>query len=145
MPELEVSSQIDESVLPSEVVTRLERCWQQVLAELVTIGVGELPQLDVLEITVVDDPTITEVHAQFLEDPTPTDVITFPHGEILVSYDTAVRQSQDYQTDSLSELALYGIHGMLHLAGYDDKTAPEAQEMATRQEQLLTRAWSEGL
>mgnify|MGYP000738786712 CR=1 FL=1 len=48
-----------------------------------------LATLEEVEITFVDDAEIARVHGEFLDDPTPTDVITFHHGEILISADTA--------------------------------------------------------
>ena len=58
-----------------------------------------LSGLDEVEISVVSDDVIRDVHARFLNDPTATDVITFPHGdgigEIIVSFDTAIRQASE--------------------------------------------------
>lgn len=100
-----------------------------------------------LSLVFLDDAALAQLHAEFLDDPTITDVITFEgnpalgtSGEICVSADAAVRhvtkgpksgtvtaesleplhpQRIDPQTFS-RELALYVIHGWLHLAGYDD-------------------------
>lgn len=96
-----------------------------------------LNELEEIEITIVSDPKIAEVHAEFLEDPTPTDVITFHHGEILVSADTALRQGQEHGQAINEELALYMIHGLMHLGGWDDHTPDEAAEMARQQGAVL--------
>jgi probable rRNA maturation factor len=72
-----------------------------------------------------------------LDDPTPTDVITFHHGEILVSADTAVRQGAEHGQTFDQELALYLIHGLMHLGGWDDHEEAEAKEMAQKQERIL--------
>lgn len=93
-----------------------------------------------LEFTIVDDPTISRVHGEFLNDPAPTDVITFHHGEILISADTAQRQGLDHGKSVDHEIALYLIHGLMHLAGWDDHDADEAREMAQRQESILREA-----
>jgi rRNA maturation RNase YbeY len=37
------------------------------------------------------------------------------------------------------EVLLYGLHGLLHLAGYDDLKPAAAKEMAAAQEKLLRR------
>lgn len=82
---------------------------------------------------------MTRVHASFLDDPTPTDVITFPYGEILVCPAVACEQAPDYGLDVESEVLLYALHGLLHLAGYDDTTPAAAKKMAEAQMRLLKR------
>lgn len=96
-----------------------------------------LHELEEIEITIISDDEIAEVHAEFLDDPTPTDVITFHHGEILVSADTALRQGTEHGLPLNHELALYMIHGLMHLGGWDDHEAEEAAEMARRQSAVL--------
>lgn len=99
-----------------------------------------LPSLAEVEITIVDDTDIARVHGDFLDDPTPTDVITFHHGEILISADTAERQGREHKHPFDHEIALYLVHGLLHLAGWDDHEPEEAREMAKRQEAILREA-----
>jgi len=81
-----------------------------------------LSGLDEVEISVVSDDVIRDVHARFLNDPTATDVITFPHGdgigEIIVSFDTAIRQASEFGEPVFRELFRYMVHGLLHLHGY---------------------------
>lgn len=96
-----------------------------------------LLNLDEIEFTIISDAEISRVHAEFLDDPTPTDVITFHHGEILVSADTAVRQGAEHGQTFDQELALYLIHGLMHLGGWDDHEEAEAKEMAQKQESIL--------
>lgn len=96
-----------------------------------------LPGLETVEVSVVSDETIAEVHGEFLEDPTPTDVITFHHGEILVSEDTARREGPSHGKTFPEELLLYVIHGLLHLNGHVDGSEPERTEMHRRQEEIL--------
>ena len=98
-----------------------------------------LLELEEIEFTIVSDIEIAAVHAEFLDDPTPTDVITFHHGEILVSADTALRQGTEHNQPLNVELALYMIHGLMHLAGWDDHEAAEAAEMTHIQEAILQK------
>lgn len=93
-----------------------------------------------IEVSIISDQQITRVHAGFLEDATPTDVITFHHGEILVSADTAARQGPEHGQPLNCELALYVIHGLLHLAGWDDHDPAEQKQMHALQEDILRRA-----
>lgn len=89
-----------------------------------------------LSLVFLTDAALAQLHEQFLDDPTVTDVITFEGnpslgtaGEICVSVDAALRQlpAQNSARDTESarqafsrELTLYVVHGWLHLAGYDD-------------------------
>ena len=95
--------------------------------------------LDEIEFSIINDQEMIHVHAEFLDDPTPTDVITFHHGEILVSADTALRQGIEHGQTMDHELGLYLIHGLMHLGGWDDHKAVEAAEMARRQEAILRK------
>lgn len=99
-----------------------------------------LTTLSLVEVSIVSDREIARVHGEFLDDPTPTDVITFQHGEILISADTAMRQGSEYGQSFEHEVALYLIHGLLHLAGWEDEDEGEAAEMARLQEAILQAA-----
>ncbi len=52
-------------------------------------------KLDEVEVSVVSDRVIARVHRHFLEVPGATDVITFAHGEIVLSATTAARQARE--------------------------------------------------
>jgi probable rRNA maturation factor len=96
-----------------------------------------LLSLSEIEISLVTDEEITQLHADFLDDPTPTDVITFHHGEILVSLDTAKRQSIEHAESYDREVVLYMIHGLLHLGGWDDHEPIEREAMHDLQDSIL--------
>ena len=106
------------------------------------IGVGELSYLEGLEITLLDDDEMGRIHGEFLGDASPTDVITFDHGELLIGVETALKQAEVFNSSPDREIALYGIHGMLHLAGFDDRSENEAKAMANRQMELLGEFFS---
>lgn len=107
------------------------------------IGQGTITGLEGIEVSLLDDAEMAEVHREFLHDATPTDVITFEHGELLIGVETAERQAGEFGTRPDHEIALYGIHGMLHLSGYDDRTPEDAKRMAGRQEELFARVFGE--
>ncbi len=80
-----------------------------------------------ISLVFLTDTALAQLHADFLDEPTPTDVITFEGdpilgtaGEICVSADTAAAYAKKNGRDFSSELLLYVVHGWLHLAGYDD-------------------------
>jgi probable rRNA maturation factor len=92
-----------------------------------------------IHIVLVDRATIARVHGQFMDDPTETDVITFPYGEILVCPAVAHSRACELGLKPDDEVLLYGLHGLLHLTGYDDTTTKLAREMAAAQEKLLKK------
>ena len=96
-----------------------------------------LKELESVEISIIDDKQIAKVHGEFMDDPSPTDVITFDYGEILVSAETAFSNSEEMQVSLENEVLLYIIHGMLHLGGYLDGSRAEFKEMKSLQEMIL--------
>ncbi|MDP2912994.1 MAG: rRNA maturation RNase YbeY [Candidatus Omnitrophota bacterium] len=58
-------------------------------------------------------------------------------GEILISSETAFANSKVFGTEFYEELVLYVIHGILHLFGYDDKSAKDKIKMSKEEEKLL--------
>ena len=101
---------------------------------------GDAPPLATLaEISaiIISDSQIAKLHKRFLNDSRPTDVITFHHGEIFISRDTARRVGPEHGNDEDKELCLYMIHGLLHLAGWDDHEPEEAEAMKGIQESIL--------
>jgi len=80
---------------------------------------------------------MAKVHRDFLGIPGPTDVITFSYGEILVCAPIAAERAWEFGHDTTTELALYAIHGLLHLSGHDDITPAQEKRMATAQEKIL--------
>ena len=96
--------------------------------------VKKLAQINVI---LVSDKRSAQIHRQFMNEPGPTDVITFQHGEIVISVETAKRQARQYGTTVEHELRLYVVHGLLHLSGFDDKTASDAAEMKRVQERIV--------
>ncbi len=98
-----------------------------------------LSELEEVELNLVDDETIARVHGEFLQDPTATDVITFHHGEIFVSVDTAARYAKENGIEPQEELMRYLIHGLVHLHGYLDATEEEREELFAVQEPLVLK------
>ena len=126
----------------AELLSCLTQGWNEVFELLKKIGEGELPHLEGMEITLLDDDEMARIHGEFLDDASPTDVITFDHGELLVGVETAQRQAAIFASSPDREIALYGIHGMLHLAGFDDRCEKDAKAMAVRQMELLETIFS---
>ncbi len=102
-----------------------------------------------LSVRYVNDATARTLHAEHFDDPTTTDVMTFPDGgydpangtlllgDLAVCVDVARREAVLRKRPISDELTLYILHGVLHLLGYDDRTAPKRRIMWQRQRELL--------
>lgn len=96
-----------------------------------------------IEISLVDDMTISRIHEEFMSIPGATDVITFQHGEILISLDTTAKQAKELEEPPEKELFRYMVHGLLHLRGYLDYEEKDREAMFAIQEAIVAQAWGE--
>ncbi len=99
-----------------------------------------------ISIALVDDSTIHAINRRHLAHDWPTDVITFVlsepddttlAAELVVSAEMAASTARDAGVDPKSELALYLVHGLLHLCDFDDSTLEAADEMRRREGEIL--------
>jgi probable rRNA maturation factor len=97
-----------------------------------------------LSVAFLTDEALASVHANFLHDPSTTDVITFEGnaalssaGEICVSADTANEYASRHNQSFSSELTLYVVHGWLHLAGYDDLKPEKKRRMRAAEKRAM--------
>jgi probable rRNA maturation factor len=105
-----------------------------------------------LSIVFLSDAAMAKLHADFLSDPTPTDVITFEGdptlgvaGEVCVSVDTAASYARLHRGKFSRELLLYVVHGWLHLAGYDDLEPAKKRPMRAAEVRALRLLEAAGL
>jgi probable rRNA maturation factor len=98
-----------------------------------------------ISVTLLSDEEIHGLNRDWLKHDYPTDVITFPlesdplEADIVISIDTARRQSREYRVPFRSELARLIIHGILHLTGHDDASEAQRILMKQREDALLRR------
>jgi probable rRNA maturation factor len=104
-----------------------------------------------LTILLVGDEESAALHRQHFDDPTTTDVMTFPDGsenpatgiphlgDLAVCVDVAAREGAARGRRTGDELTLYCLHGLLHLIGYDDVTAAKQARMWQAQRRLLAK------
>ncbi len=115
-----------------------------------------------LSIAVVDAAAMAELHQRFMQQPGPTDVLTFDlgtdqrrgrlDGQVVVCADVAREAAggaHARQSSARRELALYIVHAVLHLAGYDDRSPAGFRRMHDREDAILEslglgRVFSEG-
>lgn len=93
-----------------------------------------------LHLVLVGDAQIARLNRQFHATAGPTDILTFDYGaeaELIISVETAWRHARRYRSAFRRELALYVIHGILHLSGYDDRTPRQRARMRVAERRLL--------
>ena len=109
------------------------------------------PQAE-LSILLVDIPVMTDLHVKWMDEPGPTDVLSFPMdelqpghpgalsgpghlGDIVLCPEVAAKQAVGHST--AEELLLLTTHGILHLLGYDHADPDEERVMFDLQRKLL--------
>jgi len=104
-----------------------------------------------LTILLVGDKEAAALHGQHFNDPSTTDVMTFPDGsenpatgiqhlgDLAVCVDVAAREGAARERSTGDELTLYCLHGLLHLIGYDDVTSKKQVRMWQAQRRLLAK------
>jgi len=97
----------------------------------------DLRRLRGIFVWLISDRRMAALHQKFMRQGGPTDVLTFQHGEIFISVDTAKRHARSFRNSLESELCLYVVHGLLHLNGFDDQTQTGARKMERMQERIL--------
>ena len=109
-------------------------------------------QPESIDIILVDDDTLREMHKIYLDDDSVTDVMTFNladdksiEGEIYISVPRATAQSLEYGVTLIQELVRLIIHGCLHLSGYDDQAEDSRKEMKKIEDNLVLTAYSKFL
>jgi probable rRNA maturation factor len=135
----------------SEVEVNLDRV--QALAIHVRDELKLHPQVDV-GIIFVDEEPMTELHIKWMDEPGPTDVLSFPMdelrpgsdlvpspegvlGDIVVCPQVAAEQALKAGHGTIDEILLLVTHGMLHLVGFDHAEPEEEKEMFGLQKQFL--------
>jgi len=91
-----------------------------------------------------DDSFLLELNVQFLNHDTLTDVISFDNsldrevnGEIYISTERVEENANKYSVSVEEELLRVMAHGILHLCGYNDKTAEESALMRLKEDHYL--------
>ena len=116
-------------------VEKLKRLARRVIAGE-KLGAGDL------SVAFVDRATMRRVNRRFLKHDFDTDVLAFPLddgliGEIVISPGYAKREADRRGIPVAEEVARYLVHGILHLAGYDDRDPKAKAKMWKRQESYL--------
>lgn len=111
-----------------------------------------------LSISLVDEPEMSALHIQWMDEEGPTDVLSFPMdeirpksraqgpgmlGDVILCPDFAAKQALEAGHSLQEELELLTVHGILHLLGFDHRQAQEKSEMFSLQDSYLAE-WRKG-
>jgi probable rRNA maturation factor len=89
-----------------------------------------------LSLSFVTPAQIEELHVRYLDEPGPTDVLSFPMdeegllGDVIVCPEVAAKNNVDIE----AELRMLVVHGVLHLVGYDHEEDLDRAAMWAKQE-----------
>jgi probable rRNA maturation factor len=109
-----------------------------------------------LAIVLVDEGAMEQLHLQWMGEPGPTDVLSFPMdelrpgrdgetsaegilGDIVLCPSVAATQAEAAGHSVMTELSMLTIHGLLHLLGYDHAEPDEEKEMFGLQADILQK------
>ena len=104
-----------------------------------------------VNLTICDNEYIREINREYRDIDRETDVLSFPMmdfdtpettvmlGDIIISYEKAVSQAEEYGHSLKRELCFLCCHSALHLLGYDHETEEERNEMEQKQKEILER------
>lgn len=124
---------------------RRHRVNRILLRKVLTRAMRECGLNGTLSVAVVGPDAIAALNRRFLSRDGLTDVLSFPVkdarsgilGEIAICADAASAEASRRGVSFDSELALYAVHGLLHLAGYDDGTPGERARMRARERGIM--------
>ncbi len=97
-------------------------------------------------VSLVSDGDMRELNRQYRQIDATTDVLCFPQksdlnpdllGDIVISYQTAVRHSRRLEITIGEELRLLIVHAVLHLLGFDHKKKKEREAMREKEKEVL--------
>lgn len=100
-----------------------------------------------IEVVLMGEDEHCALHAELLDDPSPTDVMAIPYGELdgpdavyaelLVNVDMARRVAPEHGWTAAAECALYVAHGCLHLLGFDDQDNASRAAMRAAEAEVM--------
>ena len=94
----------------------------------------------------MSDEELLKLNKEHLDHDTYTDIITYdfrPDGleeaNLCISYERVIANATTFKTTKTNELCRVCVHGLLHLAGYDDKDEASKAEMRSQEQLALNR------
>lgn len=125
---------------------------------LATHGISAADADVEIGVTIVSDDEILELNREYREKDSVTDVLSFPQfeelkeieealtdenesslllGDVVICYDQAMKQAEEYGTGATRELLYLFVHSVMHLMGYDHENEEDKKIMRTHEEAVL--------
>jgi rRNA maturation RNase YbeY len=118
-------------------------CLKQIIKQ---IAIDHGYKIGSIDYVVVSDERLLEINNSSLQHDYYTDIITFDYtenmkleGEIYISLDRVIENSQIYKEEFHVELTRVVLHGVLHMVGYKDKTKNESTKMREMEKRYITQ------
>ena len=137
---MEISIADREEFIDGPAREKLIRLVKKILAYL------DLSARSELCVSLVNDRDMRELNRQYRQIDRTTDVLSFPQksevspdllGDIVISYQTAVRHSRRLEITVDEELRLLIVHAVLHLLGFDHKKKKQRETMREKEKEVL--------
>ncbi|MDX1522872.1 MAG: rRNA maturation RNase YbeY [Anaerolineae bacterium] len=110
------------------------------------------PSAESVAVVITDSETVQALNRQFRGVEAPTDVLSFENsadpdfpgeaahlGDIIIAYPIAEAQALAGGHETVDEIILLAVHGLLHLLGFDHDTPENKNDMWTRQQEIMAR------
>ena len=106
----------------------------------------DLPERSQVCLSFVSDADMRELNRRYREVDRTTDVLSFAQrdvgdvgilGDVVISYDTAVRNSQRFSVAVEGEIRRLVVHGILHLLGFDHAEKRQRETMRGKESEIL--------
>lgn len=126
------------------------------MTSLLNFGIDYMelnPECDI-SLTFVNPQEMEELHIKWMDEPGPTDVLSFPMdlpekkgdivmlGDIVIAPAVAAKQALDAGHSTEEEIFILATHGLLHILGYDHADPDEEKVMFALQEKIV-KEWSQ--
>jgi len=125
---------------------------ENTVALLRAAAAGLEPEERTVDMVIVGDERIREINREFRGKDSPTDVISFSYleedgpvgeediiGEIYVSWETLAREAHEMGVDPGHLFLRIGVHGLLHVIGYEHGTDRQAEHMESEERRILAQ------
>lgn len=118
-----------------------ERAYQAWIGRVI---LSEQKQEGEINFVFCDDEYLLEINQQYLKHDTYTDIISFDYsmgdelsGDVFISVDRVRENAVDFGVSFEAELLRVMAHGILHYAGYKDKTDADEVVMREKEEEKI--------
>ena len=126
---------------------------EEVIKSIRSAGETMEPHAVTVNVVLVDDPYIRDINREFRNIDQPTDVISFSYlneedpaaqgeddvaGEIYISYQTIEKEAKRLGVDPGSVFLRVGVHGLLHVVGFDHENDEDVALMEREEKSILS-------